>query len=145
MSAVVPAGGGGFGVMVRRAVYLGVSTQVIPDDLARGINASCIRTGTRVDGRIVAAVVQETVAAVPAVDVSPDDLARRVDAKCLGAVGAQRVIEGRVGASNIANKDVTDVVSVVVIPNDLACIVDARCHRAGRARHGIVEGRNGAA
>ena len=52
--------------------------------------------------------------------VSPDDLARGVDAKCLGAVGRQRIVDGRVGA--VVEEAVVHA-SDAVIPDDLARVL----------------------
>ena len=64
-----------------------------------------------------------------AIDVIPDDLARVVDALGHGAFGAERIIDGGVGAATI-EEGVRHLTAVEVIPDDLARVVDAFCNRA---------------
>ena len=59
-------------------------------------------------------------------EVTPDDLACVVDAG--GARGAQRIVEGGVGAVVRVVEEAVAAGAVVVFPDDLAEVVDAVCN-----------------
>ena len=104
--------GGVDAAVVEEAVIVVVTVRVIPNDLARGVDAfrnsdaggewivKAVGGQGIVEGGVGAAVgiVEEPVGGI-ADEVSPDDQTRAVDAVRLGAVGGQRIVEGGVGAA----------------------------------------------
>src|ERR1700730_18591775 len=104
--------GGVDAAVVEEAVLVVVAVRVIPNDLARAVDAFRNSAGEAewivkavggkriVEGGVGAAVgiVEEPVGGI-ADEVSPDDQTRAVDAVRLGAVGGQRIAEGGVGAA----------------------------------------------
>jgi hypothetical protein len=91
MSAVVPAGGGGFGKIRFKVPVVARSVAQGPDDLAIAVDAMCkgmaVHNGI-VDGGENAPAIEEGVGAA-GVEVMPDDLARVVDATCPRAHGGE--------------------------------------------------------
>src|SRR5262249_10529708 len=98
MSAVVPAGGGGGGgVSPVKAPGIIRVVDIVPDDLARGVNAVWSGAegarGGIVDGDVGAAAVEKTVEVRCGILVIADDLAIVIDACCEGAVDGQGIVE----------------------------------------------------
>jgi hypothetical protein len=84
---------------LRRKPCFGVA--VIPNDLARTVDAECLGTagGQGIVERGVKAAAQEEAVLAGGVLVSPDDLARTVDAEYLGTGGGQGIVESGVSAA----------------------------------------------
>src|SRR6266446_4548665 len=78
---------------------------------------------------------EEAVCVVVRVFILPDDLSRRIDAGCNRAVGAQGIVESRIGPVAIEEA----VQAVVEMAHDLARIVHAQCNGIADGQ-GIVEG-----
>src|SRR5947207_14784342 len=145
----------GGGVIGRRRVRHGdfkeavmaAGVLVIPDDLARGVDAECNRVaGGRgiVESGVGAAAVKEAMDLDAGVPVPPDHLARVVDARQNSAVGpGQWIVESGVGAAAVEEAVVSEA-RVLVPPDHLAGVVDAGCNRAV-AGQGIVDGGGGTA
>src|SRR5438034_242918 len=104
--------GGVDAAVVEEAVIVVVTVRVIPNDLARGVDACGNSAGGGgwsveavggeggVEGGVgaVVAIVEEPAGGI-AVEVSADDHTGAVDDVRLGAVGGQRIVEGGVGAA----------------------------------------------
>ena len=109
---------------------------IMPDDLARGVDALCLRAlgGLRiVDVGKDAPAEKEAMVGAPR--VRPDDLARVVNAECLGIDERGRgIIDRRERAA--AQEEAVDVQSVPKLPDDLAQVVDVE-------RKGAVDGCRG--
>src|SRR5262249_47907693 len=94
-------GGKDAAIGVVQEAVLADGVEVIPDDLARGVDAVChgVASGQGiVESDVSAAAFEEAVESERGVLVKAHDLAGVVDAKRLGvAAGGQRIVEGGVG------------------------------------------------
>src|SRR5437764_12597446 len=138
MSAVVPAGGGGFG-----PVTIAAGVIVFADDLGAVVDAEGLGS---VGGQGVvqcgeSAAAQEEAMAAPGVDVASDNLACIVDALYKSATarpGGRGIVDGDKAAA-AQEEAVRPVTRVAKLADDLAHVVDARCDGRGGGQR-IIDG-----
>src|SRR4029077_39719 len=121
------------------AVGVSVAVEVIPDDLARAIDA--LRGGGAqgiIDGGVGATAVKESVEVEAVVVVMTDDLTRVVDALYKGAGGSPGRVDGGVGSASV-QEAVGEPSAVQVKPDDLARVVDPLCNGAVGAQR-VIDG-----
>src|SRR2546430_5839108 len=124
---------------------LKVATAVLPDDLARVIDALQKRAAVNaadgqrmVEGSVGAIAVEEAVRGETGVLVNPDDLAQVVDGTRTVADDRQRRGKGDVSASAF-EKAVEPEVVTLERPDDLIRIIDAECLGGAAPVERIVE------